>query len=220
MITRMNEAQRMEGRQRARRMAREVEERALAFLLSLGFTNSDEILKDPRSSLSDIDDWLANQDNEAQDPSQPMYLENTDDLMERNPNYRWRDPHSQERKNELMEGIGCIAALIYQRDVERCGIGWVFCEQPGQHFGKVVLGPGIFANDDGTFTLHYEDPWEVARQSWDEIVGGQLSLFFGFMYPGGFGDGMNRAAQAIAEQNGDWVPPMFYVTGAEYPDEA
>lgn len=201
-------------------MAREVEERALAFLISLGFTNSDEMLKNPRSSLRDIDDWLADQDNNAQDASQPMYLDESAGFMEPNPRYKWCDPHTQERKDELMEGIGFIAALIYQRDVEHCGIGWVFCEQPGQHYGKVVLGPGIFTGNDGSFTLHYEDPWAVARQSWDEIVGGRLSLFFGLMYPGGFGDGMNRAAQAIAEQNGDWVPPMFYVTGAEYPDEA
>lgn len=223
MIPRMEEAQRLEGRHRARRMAGEVERRSLGFLSSLGFSNAEEMIADARSCLRDLEDWFAEQDNNAQDPNQPRYIDDEDDkdgFLQINPLYQWRDPFTNERKQELMEGVGCIAALIYQRDVQHCGIGWVFCEQRGRHYGKVVLGPAIYGSFDGSLTIIYEDPWEVARQNWDEIVDGSLFRFFGRMYPGGFGDGMNRAAQIIAERNEDWVPPMFYVTGAEYPDEA
>jgi len=221
MIPRMEKAQRMEGRQRARQMAREVERRSLAFLSNLGFSNAEEMIADPRSCLRDLEDWFAEQDNSAQDPDQPRYIDDDDGFPQVNPLYQWHDPFTDERKKELMEGVGCIAALIYQRDVQHCGIGWVFCEQPGRHYGNVVLGPGIRGNFDGSLEVVYEDPWEVARLSWDEIFGdGSLYRFFGTMYPGGFGDGMNRAAQIIAEKNEVWVPPMFYITGAEYPDEA
>lgn len=168
-----------------------------------------------------VQEWFAQQEINAQDPAQPQYINSKDGLPEWNPLFKWRDPFSDARKQELMEGVGCIAALIYQRDMRGCGIGWVFCEQPGYHYGKVVLGPGLTVSSEGSFKVFYEDPWDEVRCSWDHLMGdGALGRFLRHGYPGGFGDSMNRVAQAVAEQNDDWVPPMFYLTGPEYPDEA
>lgn len=186
----MDATQRSEGRTAARNMSRTVETESVAFLASLGIKDPEGFALKPVERLSELDNYFA-----QLDPTKCALL----------------------RRDELVAGMGYICALVYQQAVIPFGIGWLFCEDEHYPRGKVVLGPGITETPEG-FALFYEDPFATVELNWDQVESGRISSFFGRQVPCGLADSYARVAISVAHQNGQWIPPMFYLPGIEYND--
>lgn len=172
-------------------MSKEVERAALAFVTSLGIPQPEALLSDRYELLSAIDEYMLRFEPEE---------------------------HSDERKAELIEGMGYVGAFYYQQVLMQFGVGWVFCEEERYPEGKVVLGPLIDLNSSVGLRVSYDDPLGDAEDHWDDISTGHKNFFVGMCIIGNAGTMFNRAAIHIAEENGQWVPPMFYPNDVEYAD--
>lgn len=173
-------------------MSKEVERAALAFVTSLGIPQAEALLSDRYELLSAIDEYMLRFEPEE---------------------------HNDERKAQIIEGMGYVGALYYQQVLMQFGVGWVFCEEEQYPEGKVVLGPIIHLNSNVELRLTYDDPFADAEDHWDDISTGNNSFFVNMCVTGNAGTMFNLAAIHIAEDNGQWGPPMFYPNDVEYADE-